>query len=266
MSVKDFLRTRKSTRDFKNKELSLDLLKKIETGLVGVSNDNNFEVNFDLAVDGERIFNLLDGHAGYSGKMIKSPHYVICEKMDDDKDSGLWSAYSIEDAISKISELDVASCYVTVKQASEDVRKKAFGAKYDRVEYILAIGMPNTGFLNLEQPSNPRLSIDEIVFKDEIGKSFEGEELEHRGLSEVFYYARLAPSTQNRQPWRYIVKEDELFLVTKTDEIHDNTSTDLGIQMYYFKKLSEYAGFKGEWELVTGQEIDGYKVVAKFKL
>lgn len=266
MSVKDFLKTRKSTRDFKDKDLGLDILKKIETGLIGVSTKNNNEVNFKLSIDGERIYKALDGHAGYSGKMIESPHYIICERMDDNKNSELWSAYSIEDAISEISKLDVASCYVTVKQAPEDVRKKAFGADYDKVEYILAIGMPNTGFLNLEKTSNPRLSIDDIVFNKEIGKAFEGEELEHRGLSEIFYYARLAPSTQNRQPWRYLVREDEVLLLTKLDEIHENTYTDLGIQMYYFKKLSEYGGFKGEWELVDNQELDGYKVVAKYKL
>lgn len=50
-----------------------------------------------------------------------------------------------------------------------------------------------------------RLGVEDVVYMNEWGNVASIEILEERALLDAFHYARLAPSTLNRQPWRFIV-------------------------------------------------------------
>ena len=52
---------------------------------------------------------------------------------------------------------------------------------------------------------SPRMPLEEIVFLDTWGNKATVDELVNRAVYEPLNYARMAPSTLNRQPWRFII-------------------------------------------------------------
>lgn len=266
MLVKDFLKERKSSREFREKNLASDKLIEVERELIKASKKIDGKIGLRLILDGESIFEELNGYAGYSGVMIKSPHYVSVMDFTGSPGEKPLLAIGMEECVSALSKLDLASCYITLSDVPSDIMRKVFGIHGDRVPYLIAFGEAKSGFLNLENPTNSRLEISEIVFKDEKGTPVEQEELKQRALDEVFYYVDLAPSYKNLQPWRFIVKDSEVVLMTKKSEIHSSTYVDLGIAMYYFEKLAELAGHRGKWKLSEGEILGDYEVIARYNL
>lgn len=268
MSVKDFLQERKSTREFKDRELPTELLNVVERKLNDLSSEKDFIVSFKLLRDGAYVYDQLQGHAGYSGVMIRSPHYIAIVEREEGNAATLRSAFVMEQAISVLSEEGIASCYVTIGSTPDEIQKKIFGVDYSKIRYVFAIGYPNSDLLDLERPTGTRMSIEEMVFKDEPNQPCELAELENVGLMEVFYYTRLTPSTMNLQPWRFIVKDySEVLLITDKSKIQSFTYVDLGIVMYYFYELARHTGLQGEWSIEESDvEIGDYKLVARYKL
>ena len=86
--------------------------------------------------------------------------------------------------------------------------------------------------------------------------------LEERGLDDLFYYVKFAPSTKNSQPWRFVLKGTHVELYLK--EIDQRVEyMDAGIIMYYFQILASYMGIYNKWTLAedlnTKNMVKGYK-------
>lgn len=96
------------------------------------------------------------------------------------------------------------------------------------------------------------------------------EELENRGLGDIFYYVRFAPSSLNKQPWRFILDGDKLFLLLKYEKDEKPSLVDAGIIMYYYVKLAETIGLHSRWILIPDkvEELgsENYKYVAEISL
>ena len=64
--MNNFLKTRKSVRDFKLKPLSDDTLVKIKAICSETSKeDGQSSVSFNIVKDGKMVYEASDGHAGY---------------------------------------------------------------------------------------------------------------------------------------------------------------------------------------------------------
>ena len=63
-----------------------------------------------------------------------------------------------------------------------------------------------------EIPFSSRLGVEEIV-RDKEGKGLTMDELAQRGLDDLFYYVRFAPSAYNNQPWRFVVEDGRVILL-----------------------------------------------------
>ncbi len=108
-----------------------------------------------------------------------------------------------------------------------------------------------------------------MVFFRDLGKSIDMEYLEERGLGDVFFYLRFAPSIKNLQPWRFIVTEDKVHLLVKYEDGQNPPLVDAGIAMYYFEALSYLQGTKNKWSLLDGFVHEGhtnYKYIAEYQL
>lgn len=267
MTAKDFLKRRRSCREFKDKTLSIEKLQEIENSIKEVSKKGDYILSYEIILNGNELYKNLDGYAGYNGVMINSPHYIAIKRNFADDAMIIQAAMNMEECITALSDLEIGSCYVTVGYIPEDIRKKAFGARYDDVNYILAIGTPKTFMMQELKTESSRLPLEEIVFIDEPGKEASMDELENYGLQEVLYYTRLAPSAMNKQPWRFLIKGHEVLLLTEKENTDRNTFVSLGIAMYYFQKLYEQQGHNAVWTIESGTEyIDNYSVIAKIKI
>lgn len=265
--MNNFLKTRKSVRDFKMKDLSDDTLIKIKQILSEVSQeDGQKSVSFNIVKDGKKVYEALDGIAGYAGVMIKSPHYIIINRNDDSAKSKILQSYYTESLITKLHEIDIATCWVGLFNVTEDTKRKVFDMYANNLDYILAIGY--------EKPSNPfdldqyseRKAVEEVVFDGSFNNPVSIETLENLGLDDVFYYARFAPSTSNIQPWRFVIKGNYVYLYIE-DNNGNPSYVDAGIMMYYLRSMLLMRNDKNMWELIEdGEVVDSHRLIAKIKL
>src|SRR5699024_8189472 len=179
------------------------------------------------------------------------------------------AAYGMEKMITKAIELNLGTCWISIQDVDENFKKEIYPGLEGNMDYLLAIGNPVPKNPFIEESSSGRHSVDEVVLNGKVGKPISYEELETRGLSDLFYYLRFAPSSHNSQPWRYILKNDRIILTLKDSDENLNL-TDAGIVIYYLEQMLKSIGLSGGWQLIP-QEFDEYEGskythIAEFKI
>lgn len=270
MIMTNFLKSRRSVRDFRNKKIDPEIIDKIKENLKELEQEyGKGDIKFKLYEYGENIYNGLKGLAGYSGVMVESPHYITVDLGNKEDKTVIYSAYYMEKLVTSLNKLGIDTCWVSVYEVDMERRKVIFGESTNIVDFVLAIGYQRRKNPFLQEPFSERIAVDEMVYYKELGKSIDPETLEERGLGDIFYYLRFAPSIKNRQPWRFIVTDDKIHLLVKYDENQNPPLIDAGIAMYYFEALAYLQGTKQKWSLLDGFVHEGdsnYKYIAEYQL
>ena len=267
MIMTSFLKNRKSVREFKKKKVDVGTLEKIVLYLNALENEESSgDVKFELYENGENLYKELKGLGGYSGVMIESPHYISLGFTNEEEKTEIYGAYFMEKLISKLNGLGLDTCWVSIGDVSQSDKEKSLGDKKENINYLLAIGYskPKNPFIN--ESFSDRMGVDELVFSNSVGNPSNLEELENRGLSDLFYYARFAPSGRNKQPWRFLLEDNKVTLLLEKEDLN---LIDAGIMMYYFETLAESIGINSKWTLL-GEDYEGkdpnYKYIGEIKL
>ena len=268
--MKSFLRDRKSDREFKHKSMSGNLLDEIRLYLNTLEKEEgNGNIRFKLYEYGEKLYASLEGIGGYSGVMIESPHYVALEIMNNQEKSIIYSAYYMEKLITELNNKGIDTCWVSIEDVDKNLKLEVFGDTVGEFNYLLAIGYGKSKNPFVNEPFSERVGVDELVYNNEIGNPINIEDLENRGLGDLFYHIRFAPSALNKQPWRFILQKDSVVLLLKYNNEEVPNLMDAGIIMYYFESLAEAVGLSNKWTLIDGIFTDGeynYKYIAEYKL
>lgn len=261
MIMANFLKTRKSVRDFKNKEINSDKLESVKKILeeIVVEEDLKGKINFRLYENGKFIFENLKGISGYSGVMIKSPHYISMDLKSDEDINMIYGGYYSEKIITELNQMGIESCWISVNRLDEATKNKVFGEFTGNIQYLLAIGYSKLRNPFLQEPFSERLGLDDFVFDRALQEFIDIDELERRGLGDIFFYIRFAPSTKNIQPWRFILDSNKVELYLHLEEGKRPLFIDAGIIMYYFEELALYMGIKNKWILGEGEVVKEHK-------
>ncbi|NLX62417.1 MAG: nitroreductase, partial [Tissierellia bacterium] len=183
MLMSNFLKSRSSTREYKNKKINSETRSTILKLFEELEEEaGNRYFNFILFEEGDRVYRLLKGLAGYSGVMIESPHYIGIRLKEVNDESIINASYYTEKLMTKLSQLNLGSCWVNVKYVDKGIKSEAFGEENKNIGYIVAFGYPKAKNPFLQEPFSSRLDIQDIVFDGEIGKKISMEDLEKRGL------------------------------------------------------------------------------------
>lgn len=267
MVMTNFLRARKSVRDFKGKKLSRKELEQLRL-LVDEVNTHESEkgIHFRLFENGKIIAEKLQGKAGYSGVMIEAPHYISMEMDDDNEDTLLAGGYALENVNSAIVEKELGTCWITVDKVDEQTKKEVFGNEGAGVDFIIAIGHPKGKKFFAPETASERMEVNEIVFKETLENPVTIDELENLGLLEVFSSVRYAPSHKNSQPWRFLIKGTDVYILMKRGLEDQRSLVDIGVIMFYFEGMAKSMGLQNKWEVVKEEDLQDFKVVAKFNL
>ncbi|KDR93939.1 Nitroreductase [Peptoclostridium litorale DSM 5388] len=280
MNVREFLEKRYSVREYDKKGIDpeqikeiMDYAKKVETEL-GESG-----IKFVIFEDGNSIYEKLNGYAGYAGVMIKSPHYIGVLTDGEDYKTQIMSSYAMEAVVKKVFEMGLGTCWIDFSKASERLREEI--SKYDlkNINYAVAIGHPKkesklkfgyvasttvSGVSNdpyreitdlKPHTSGGRLSVEEMVFNDQMGTKVSVEELEQRGISDMLFHIKSAPSAKNLQPWRFILTDGKIVMAVKDPDTKESM-TDAGIMMYLFEGMAHDMGIRGKWEILPKEEFE----------
>lgn len=268
MQMMNFLKKRRSTREFKKKQLVEKDLEKIKDIITEINFEaQQYLIKMKLYEYGENIYQNLKGIAGYSGVMIESPHYIALENEPSKPISMIYSGYFMEKLITELNNLGIGTCWISLSNVNSELKKKIFGEGSERLNYLLAIGYPKPKSPFAEEHFSERIGVEEMVYIDNFEKNVSIDELENRGLGDLFFYVRFAPSTLNKQPWRFILHDGYIELLLIDD---GNISyIDAGIIMYYFEELAKIQGMNSQWELVLEQiehKNVKYIIVGKYKI
>lgn len=264
MVMTNFLQKRKSVRDFKNKEIARDDIEAIKNYIEEIEKETA-SVSFKFYENGSIIYDGLKGKAGYSGVMIESPSYIALMKNDETKESCLNTGYYLEKLNTKIVNLDLDSCWITLDNVDETTKSNLFGADGPKVDYVIALGHGVGKKLFTPETTSGRYTMDKIVFKDEIGNAIFEDELETLGLLDIFATVRFAPSHKNCQAWRFVIKDHSIVLYMEKTKEDSRSLVDMGVMMFYFEEMAKTIGRYGKWSVILEDE-DKYLKVAEFSM
>ncbi len=281
MIYKNLIEERKSVRDYKKDTLPKNILDKIYT----------FYENTERLVPGiglslmiknqAEIYHQLNGTAGYEGIMIKAPHYILL--LSEKKDHYIENSGYLGEKISlKALESGVNTCWITFPDSNK-VKKRLFLDTDKEITAIIALGYDSAETRTVDKTKvggnysksklkivknniSTRQDIKDIVFIDRWNKTASYEDLKSRGLLDALNYARLAPSSLNRQPWRFIIDGEKVVLTIKDDNQIKNydKKIDIGISMLYFEAIVSQTLKKVDW---TFEEPDkDYNIPGNYKI
>lgn len=268
MAFMNFLKDRRSVRDFKDKDLKADDISNINNAIEEIERDFQWnDIKLELDTDGDVIYHILDGKAGYAGVMIKAPAYIMLRYGQNDKINKIQGAFVMGELISKLVKLDIASCVITLDENLVSEKEELFGLEGNNVDYLIAVGYPES-----KKPFNPeatsfRYAVEEIAFTDENLERPAREKLDQLNMLDLFNTLRYTPSYKNKQPWKFRIGDGEIFVYVKNDEDLDHALTDVGIIMYYFQEMAREMGIKNNWEIVKDLDLDAdYIKLGRYKI
>jgi len=280
MNFKELIEEKRSSRDYKKKDVSEKIIKELLE--YGESSDKLVKgIDVDIIVKNKAdVYERLINIAGYEGKMIEAPHYIILTS-DTKEDYIENSGYLGENLMLKLQDLDVDSCWITFSDS--DIIKERIHLDTDKeVTALIAFGYGvsqkkminlvktggNYSKANMQEKKyiSDRLATDEIVYLEKWGNKPDLEYLEQRMLAEPLSYATLAPSTLNRQPWRFIIDKGMLILAVRDDKATNTYEEriDAGIQMLYFDLVMQQTLMKVNW--IVDKPEKNYDVPAEYNL
>lgn len=271
MIMGNFLRNRKSIRDFKSTKVEFEILEEIKQDLKVLQNEESEEnFAFRLYENGNNLIEALSGKAGYAGVMIDAPHYIALDFLNDFDSSLIYGAYNMERMITTLNKKGLSTCWITLENLDESFKKEVFGESTKDIKYILAFGYQKPQPPFSEEPYSVKLGIEDFVFSDKIEKEIDTDKLDAMGLMDLFYYIRFAPSRRNLQPWRFILKDTTIELLLAYEEWDRYLFMDAGVIMYYFEQMTKSLGISNKWQLIDGEIYEGekykYKSIAVYQL
>lgn len=283
MNYKKLITERKSVRDYKKTKVSEKNINKIleysiNCGKLISTIENEIIIKDN---DKDNVFDILNGTAGYLGRMIEAPHYLII--LSDKNEYYVENTgYLGEKILLKAFDLGVNSCWITFPN-SDIIKEKLNITTNKEVCALIALGYDanKTKIINpmqvggnysksqidvVNDNTSFRYKIQDIVYFKEWDNKANLSDLKRMGLLEALHYARMAPSTLNRQPWRFILDDGMLILTIRDD---DNTSEyeekiDSGISMLYFELIVDQTLFDLTW--IMGKPKKEYSIPENYKI
>jgi nitroreductase len=273
---------RRTVREYDETPLNEKMMKDIQDILESMPIFAGTEdVDFTVLENGETVFQALDGIAGYNGHLIEAPHYFLVTCAGSDRDYQV-VGYLGEWLALHLAKIDIGTCWLTSNDKSDLIKERLGLEMVDEVAALIAFGEPKEdkklskiyefGATTLEQSSKQfsdsegsikdenyayRKAITELVYLKTFGTELEPGEIDKRGLGEVFYYMRNAPSWGNLQPWKFILDGERIVLIMEKNAsiTTDIQNIDAGIAMLYFEVAMHDSGLSGKW--IT--DVDNFK-------
>lgn len=163
------------------------------------------------------------------------------------------AGYTGEGIILEATALGLATCWVGGFFRREIVRRQIEIQDEEKVLAVTPVGYAPEGkdrsekILSRIVRSHRRKPLAALV----------GGETAPPQLEKAFAAARLAPSAQNRQPWRFCIAKNTVIVTTDKSFSTSSISKrlDCGIAMLHFELGAQTAGVAGMWEILPSPDV-----------
>lgn len=265
MEYKDLITRIKSVRNYKKDAVSPEVIQKLK----GYCRDSKNMVDGIeteiLMKNRDEVYDKLKDAAGYNEIMLDAPHYLIF--LSEEREHYIENTgYSVQYIMLKAFELGIGSCWITIRD-SDSIKEKLNIKSDKKLTALVALGFDdnknkvvyeNVAEYNptkadvsiVEDNVSERLRVSDVVYINKWGENADPDEIAKSGLLEAFFCARLAPSTKNRQPWRFIYDDGTVVLSLRKDpDVNEyEEKIDTGIVMLYFKLIVDNTLFNMDWK------------------
>lgn len=207
----------------------------------------------------EALSNALFALLGAYGKLINPPHALIPYIVGGEHvqmDLG----YRAEQIAVRLTQLGVGTCFIGALKAEAALGPTLGLPAGAQVGAILVYGRPAAGMLGRAvnaliragAGAEKRLEVEQIAYEDDFDHPAHPAEL----ILALLDAARRAPSARNVQPWRFLWREETLYLYTVANSpkylAHGPTYElyDCGICMANVALAMEALGIEGGWQII----------------
>ncbi|MBQ8815632.1 MAG: nitroreductase family protein [Lachnospiraceae bacterium] len=213
-----------SVRKYKMELIPADFFKKLNKFLEGLS-PLYPDIDWKFV-----LFNAMDDEGSTKGLFrVKAPYYLVCFT-ENDKNAWKQAGYLTEQVVLYLTAHGIGTCYQGGARAVLDEAPEGMGQRI-----VVAFGYPE-GDLYRESGNAKRHNITDIcIFKEEPTAE----------MSRLLAAARLAPSSVNSQPWRFVVYRNRVHifardnLITKLPITREMRDVDMGIVLYHMALTAE---------------------------
>lgn len=224
MNLYDAIFVRKSTRNFLMEEVDSKLLDNLIHFTKHVSYlEEEYQVSFKI------VKNVNGGNEAVSGMLVKAPYYLLIASQE--KEGHLYNAgYVLEQIVLYLTTKGLGTCILGL---TKQKRNHIVEMEYP-VAAILAFGKTKESIYR-DQKKAKRMSEEQLCsVKSDLPGSIRG----------ILKAARLAPSSMNNQPWRFVVYENRLHVFAHKDLLvsrllRDTRSIDIGIVLAHIMLTCE---------------------------
>lgn len=249
MDVRTAIRMRRSTRRYSEQPIPPELLTHLLTFAWEAEHLSRPGVRVAMVSGRERVARVLARYAGIYGLVQGAPHLLVGLVPDETEPSLLDLGYVLEQVVLEATRLGVASCWITGSYRPDQAVREVELREGEAVAAVVALGYPRTDrrarfhdeAIRRLAAAHQRRPLEALVFLDRWGQPWRPEEADPV-LVEVLECARLAPSAVNRQPWRFVIRGQELHLA-----LVDPAPIDGGIVMAHVALAAGELGQKGRW-------------------
>ena len=268
MRYKSLLEERRSCRSFKEEVIdSVHIAELFTYGHHIKRLDDTIYARFVYIDKGLMKGHILSGRVGYNGFLISAPHYVAL--VSEEKNNYMQNAgYMMEEFLLKTLELGLASCWLTINNEEEELKRELDIKATGKIVAIAALGYPKIPLPYTPKDTSYRESISNFIYIEAWGQKPDQVELETRGLLDILLNLRKAPSWKNHQPWRFIIRQDEILLCVGGAEVEERQNDiDAGIMMLYMENIFKESGINAKWKgNFSSSEYNTCKIPAEFNL
>ena len=205
----------------------------------------------------EAVDNVAAGIIGSYGRVSSAPCYLAFIGRMDSARVQECVGYTGEALVLEATSLGLSTCWVG-GLFKPDVVSSGLGlGENEKVICISPVGYPAA-----------KPSLTDRTFKAIAGSArrksleelMEGGRVPEGVVKSALEAARLSPSANNRQPWRFRADSRAMTILTDNDKKEWKISRrlDCGIAMLHFELGARAAGLAGEWEFRESPEVARY--------
>lgn len=205
----------------------------------------------------EPVDGVAKGIVGSYGRVSGAPCYLAFIGRMDSARAQECVGYTGEALVLEATSLGLSTCWVGGLFKPAAVSSRLGLGQNEKVICISPVGYPKA-----------RPSLTDRTFKAIAGSArrkpleelVEGGRVPEGWMKMAIEAARLSPSANNRQPWRFRADSRAMTILTDNDKKEWKISRrlDCGIAMLHFELGARAAGLAGEWEFREAPEVARY--------
>ena len=242
MDIIQAIKERRSVRSYNGKPLSAEVISELQKAI-----DESYTLFGGNITIRLKYFDIKGDFKPSTYGVIKGASDYFLMAIGEGEESALTAGFQFEQIVLKAWEMGLGTCWIagTYKGSQFDQGEK--WPKGESLKIICPVGVPEKPrmlekVMRFTVGSDKRKPFSELFFENDFTQPLSPDSK----FGESLEMLRIAPSSTNSQPWRVLVKEDQVLFYYKPKS--PASVLDTGIGICHFYETEKYNGFDGKFE------------------